>query len=269
MNICFYTAEHPSAASLLNMHYLIAQRPGHNYTFLEIKSQAQPKPSLTDRLKKMYGEWRFDDGRFDFGRDLTTLDKKLMKEIPGIDHKQFRTGYADAVNDEKSVQYLSEVKPDVIIQAGAGILKQNIFSLASKGTINLHHGLAPEIRGIESTFWCMYYGLRDKIGVTCHFIDATLDTGVIIKQQALNSTAQSFIDTQFANIMLGREVLVQGVDILDKGGYSIRSYGEVPSYYFGLPGSAPYVELKQRNFAGVKDISEKSFKMKEKRFLVL
>jgi len=267
MNICFYTADEPSVASLLNMSYLIQNRPGHNYTFLKIKSQPKAKPGLVDRLKKVYGEWRFDDGRFDFGRDLIALDKRLKKEIPLIDNKDFKTGYASAVNDELSEQFLKEIQPDIIIQAGAGILEQNIFNLAAKATINLHHGISPEIRGIESTFWCMYYGIKDKIGVTCHFIDATLDTGAIIKQQALNSKSTTFIDIQYENIMLGREILAQGVDMLDAGGYNTSSLGEVPSYYFGLPGSAPYIELKKNNFAVVKDISEKAFKMKEKRVL--
>ncbi len=269
MNICFYTTDHPSVSGLLNMHYLMQQRPAHNYSFLKIKSTPQPQPTITEKLKKLYAQLRFNDGRFDFGNDLIAIDKRLSKEIPRIDHTRFRTAYATAVNDEASVRFLTETKPDIIIQAGAGILKDNIFSLAAKATINLHHGMAPEIRGIESTFWCMYYGIKEKIGVTCHFIDATLDTGVIIKQQALNSLSRTFADIQFENIMLGREVLVQGVDILDKGGFTVRSLGEVPSYYFGLPGSAPYVALKKGNFEGVKDISEKAFKMKEKKVVVI
>lgn len=265
MNICFYTSEQPTVASLLNMHYLISQRPDNNYTFLKIKSRPKPSPGLVDRLKKIYGEWRFDDGRFDFGRDLALLDKKLKKQVHHIDHGQFRTGYASAVNDEQSEQFLDETRPDLIIQAGAGILKQNIFGRAT--TINIHHGIAPEIRGIESTFWCMYYGLKDKIGVTCHLIDETLDTGAIVAQQALAIEATSFTDIQYDNIMLGREVLLQGVDLLHKGGYRVRSVGEVPSYYFGWPPSTLYFGLKKGNFQPVRSISEKKFKMKEKRFL--
>ncbi len=267
MNICFYTVDQPSATSMLNMHHVITQRPEHNYSFLKVRTPMQPKPGLKDSLRKFYGEWRFNDGRFDFGRDLIALDKRLKKEIQQVDHEKFKTGYANAVNDVPSELFLAEVKPDIIIQAGAGILKQNIFSIATKATINLHHGIAPQIRGIESTFWCMYYGMREKIGVTCHFIDATLDTGVIIAQQALNSSAVPFVDVQFENIMLGREVLLKSIDILDKGGYRVVSKGEVASYYFGLPGSAPYSELKKNNFAPVKDIQGKTFKMKEKKYI--
>ncbi|MCD6012863.1 MAG: arnA [Flavipsychrobacter sp.] len=267
MNICFYTAEQPSATSLLNMHYLIEQRPQHNYTFLKIRSTPQVRSGFVERLKKIYGEWRFDDGRFDFGRDVIAIDKRLKKNTPRIDHTKFRTAFADTVNDTPSEQFLKEIKPDIIIQAGAGILKENIFSLAAKATINLHHGIAPEIRGIESTLWCMYYGIKDKIGVTCHFIDATLDTGIIIKQQALNSKSTTLADIQYENSMLGREVLLQGVDILDKGNYGVHSGGQVASYYFGLPGPTVYPELKKRNFQAVKEISGKPFKMKEKKYL--
>src|SRR5437868_1283971 len=130
MRICFYTAEQPSVSSMLNMHYLIKHRPDHHYSFLKIKSAPSSPAGLMERLKKIYAQVRFNDGRFDFGKDLITLDKRLQKEIPRINPLQFKTGFADAVNDEASEQFLADIKPDIIVQAGAGILKENIFNKA-------------------------------------------------------------------------------------------------------------------------------------------
>jgi len=113
----------------------------------------------------------------------------------------------------------------------------------------------------------MYYGLKDKIGVTCHFIDETLDTGAVVSQRLLNSGASSFINLQAENYLLGREVLLESVDILDKGVYNVRSLGEVRSYYFGLVNPFFYYALKKRNFEPQMNISEKAFKMKEKKQL--
>jgi folate-dependent phosphoribosylglycinamide formyltransferase PurN len=267
MNICFYTSEKPNATSELNISHLVHNRPQHNYSFLNIASMPVPRTGLLDRLKTVYGEWRFDDGRFDFGRDLKLLDKRLLEKTKALKRSEFRTGSADAVNDEKSVRFLNELKPDILIQAGAGILKQNTFALSTKATINLHHGIAPDIRGIESTFWCMVYGLRDKIGVTCHLIDETLDTGAIVLQKSLLTDSTTFADIQLENLLLGRDVLLESVDLLCNNQFAVKSTGEVSSYYFGLPNSFLYSDLKKNHFQPLKDISEKAFKMKQKNVL--
>ncbi len=267
MNICFYTSEKLNATSELNISHLVHSRPEHNYSFLYVAGKPEPRIGLVDRLKKVYGEWRFDDGRFDFGRDLKQLDRRLLENTKALKRTEFRSGYADAVNDEKSVQFLNELKPDILIQAGAGILKQNTFGLSTMATINLHHGIAPEIRGIESTFWCMVYGLRDKIGVTCHLIDETLDTGAIVLQKQLATSAVNFVDIQLANLLLGRDVLLESVDLLCSKQFTVSSTGEVPSWYFGLPNSFLYSDLKKNNFQPLKNISEKLFKMKQKNVL--
>ena len=268
MNICFYTTDKPSVANQLNINHLVQSRPDHNYSFLQIRSGHVTQKTLLDKLRRKYSELKYNDGRFDLERDLTDLKNRLAAHISPIDKKNFRQGYADAVNDELSVQFLKEVQPDIIIQSGAGIMKPNTFHLAKLGTINLHHGIMPEVRGIESTFWCLFYGIKDKIGVSCHFIDETIDTGAVIAQSYLKSKATSFIDIQTENYLMGRDVLVQSVDILSKGGYSIKSLGEVPSYYFGIANPFLYYALKKRNFAPVMKISEKSFKLKEKKCVV-
>jgi folate-dependent phosphoribosylglycinamide formyltransferase PurN len=267
MNICFYTSEKPNAASELNISHLIHSMPEHNYSFLCVAAKPEPRTGLLDRLKKVYGRWRFDDGRFDFGRDLKLLDKRLAERTLALKRNEFRQGYADSVNDLKSVQFLNELQPDILIQAGAGILKQNTFSLSTRATINLHHGIAPEIRGIESTFWCMVYGLRDKIGVTCHLIDETLDTGAVVLQKRLSTSASTFVDIQLENLLLGKEILADSVGLLCSKKFTARTAGEVPSYYFGLPNSFLFSELKKNDFQPIRNITEKPFKMKPKNVL--
>ena len=265
MNICIYTSDQPSAASLLNINHLLQNRPDHNYSFLTVV-KPHAKQGLEQKLKKIYSELRFDDGRFDLQRDSLAIDKKVEPLIPRINKKDFRNGFADEVNDEKSVQFLNEIKPDIIIQSDAGIIRENIFSRAKIATINVHHGISPDIRGMYSTFWCLFYGIKEKIGVTCHFIDDHLDTGTIVAQRALNSNARTFADIQFENYLLARDVLVEGIDKLAKGGYKIKTEADTRSYYFGFPNPFLYYALKKRNFEPLMKISEKTFKLKEKKY---
>ena len=211
MNVCFYTKSAPSITNLLNISYLIHQRPNHNYSFIQVDTPTA-KSSFIQRLREVYAHARFDDGRYDYPRDIVAFEKEISRHVQPLKIGSFESSMVEAVNDTDSEKFLDKVRPDIIIQAGAGILKQNIFSRAA-ATINLHHGIAPEIRGIDSTFWCMFYGIHEKIGVTCHFIDEHLDTGAVIAQSALSNTSGSFIDVQIGNYLMGRDVLLRSVDL--------------------------------------------------------
>ena len=72
---------------------------------------------------------------------------------------------------------MSEIEPDVIIQSGAGILERQIFTLARVATLNLHHGIAPLIKGMSSILWGQYERRPEWIGSTVHMIDEGIDTG--------------------------------------------------------------------------------------------
>ena len=267
MNICIYTSSVQSITNLINITHLINERPKHNYSFLVVK-QEEKIISLKDKLKRFYGELRSDDGRYDYQRDLIKLNEKLFHLGQPISKFNMETEFVAQVNDAKSEAFLIKNKPDIILQAGAGILRENIFSKAGIATINVHHGIAPEIRGIDSTFWCMFYGIKEKIGVSCHIIDEHLDTGAIIHQQILATKAQSFIEIQYENYLLGRDVLVKGIDRLDIGNLKIEKQGEVKSWYFGVVNPFLYYALKKRNFSPIMKISDKTHKMKERNIVI-
>ena len=266
MNICIYTSSVQSITNLINITHLINERPKHNYSFLVVNREEKAL-TLKDKLKRVYSELRSDDGRYDYQRDLLKLHEKLQHYGQPISKFNLETEYVSLVNDAKSDAFLLKNKPDIILQAGAGILRNNIFTKAGIATINVHHGIAPEIRGIDSTFWCMFYGIKEKIGVTCHIIDEHLDTGAIIQQEALVSKSQSLIDIQTENYLMGRDVLVKGIDRLEKGNLIIEKQGSVKSYYFGVVNPFLYYALKKRNFTPIMKITDKAFKMKERNII--
>ncbi len=84
------------------------------------------------------------------------------------------------INGPTSVKMMGELEPDVIIQSGAGILKPQIFTLARLATLNLHHGIAPLIRGMSSILWGQYERRPEWIGSTVHVIDEGIDTGAVL-----------------------------------------------------------------------------------------
>jgi len=104
-------------------------------------------------------------------RRLSALRRSCLK--PARNYIQF----VDTVNGPDAVTALEALQPDILVQAGAGLLKQQIFSIPRLGTLNMHHGIAPLIRGMNSIYWALWENRPDWIGATIHMIDEGIDTG--------------------------------------------------------------------------------------------
>jgi hypothetical protein len=85
--------------------------------------------------------------------------------------------WVSSVNGPQAVEVLRSLCPAIIVQAGAGILRPCVFQIPALGALNLHHGIAPQIRGMESIYWGLWERRPEWIGSTVHFIDEGLDTG--------------------------------------------------------------------------------------------
>jgi methionyl-tRNA formyltransferase len=77
---------------------------------------------------------------------------------------------------------LRELEPTLLVLGGTRILRRRIFELAEH-TLNAHPGLLPEVRGSASVAWAI--ATDQKVGCTCHFIDAGVDTGPIVARREL------------------------------------------------------------------------------------
>ena len=90
---------------------------------------------------------------------LSSRDQKVVEQMlralprPAVQLDNYPIHYVSTINGPDAEQTICNLEPDVIIQAGAGILRPQIFQLARLGTINLHHGIAPLIRGMDSIYW--------------------------------------------------------------------------------------------------------------------
>jgi len=259
MKIAIYTSSLCCSFNNYNISKLLNAFPNNEYLFLIVKNN---NPSLFNRFKQIIVEYR--DGKNYLKKDLKILDEKIDRITEKFDFRKFLCYKVDDVNDSQSEEILKKFKPDIILQAGAGILKRNIFSLSRISTINIHHGLAPEIRGINSTFWCLYYGLYNSIGVSCHIIDEGLDTGPIISQFKYPYQANdTFVDIQYTLCIEGGKLLLHSIELLSKEYPNMFSVEEVKSYYFSNVNYLDYNRLRTNNFLQIE--TPDHLKVKEKR----
>jgi hypothetical protein len=81
------------------------------------------------------------------------------------------------LNHDNARSVMAALQPDIIVRVSGGILKRATFGLARVAALNIHHGIAPRIRGMWSIPWGIVEGRRDWIGATVHEIDDGIDTG--------------------------------------------------------------------------------------------
>ena len=84
----------------------------------------------------------------------------------------------DSINSAESARLLQEHKIDLLVYAGAGILKKPLIEAAPLGVLNAHMGLLPAYRGMNVAEWATWN--RDPVGCSVHLIDSGIDTGDIL-----------------------------------------------------------------------------------------
>jgi peptidoglycan/xylan/chitin deacetylase (PgdA/CDA1 family) len=110
-----------------------------------------------------------------------------------------------------------EFRPWLGIALGAPILGESLFGIPEAGTINLHKSLLPDYRGMPPAFWELKDNAK-RAGVSVHWMQATLDTGDVIRQQAIDiEPFQTVSGLQASLDELGVAVLVDAVREIDAG----------------------------------------------------
>lgn len=64
------------------------------------------------------------------------------------------------------------------------LMPEACIRIPQKGVINLHYSLLPAFRGVYPVNWALIEGARET-GITYHLIDADIDCGTVIMQDAL------------------------------------------------------------------------------------
>ena len=90
------------------------------------------------------------------------------------------------VNSEAATQIIEKVQPDFGLVFGTGLIKPGVIKLFTDGLVNVHRGIAPRYRGLDSDLWAIYHNDYANIGVTIHRVDPELDTGGIVYQRAMS-----------------------------------------------------------------------------------
>lgn len=146
-------------------------------------------------------------------RRLSELPRPSRRLDPG------RIRYVESVNGENTQRALEALAPDVLVQIGAGLLSPRIFRVARRGTLNLHHGIAPLIRGMQSIYWAKWERKVEWLGATVHQIDEGIDTGAPLAYCRMTAAdLERPVPELFAELtQKGVKALVECLERLERG----------------------------------------------------
>lgn len=147
------------------------------------------------------------------GQEVSPTPVKRVAQDLGIDPIL----QPEDLTDDAFVEALEALEPDIIAVVAFKILPPSVFSTAQKGAFNLHGSLLPKYRGAAPINHAIMNG-ESETGVTTFFLEASVDTGDIIRQRKMsigpNETAGEVHDRMKE---LGGEVVVRTVRDIEAG----------------------------------------------------
>ncbi len=115
------------------------------------------------------------------------------------------------INSPETAQQVRQISPDMLLVHGSSLVKDNLINLA-KIPLNLHWGLSPYYRGVNSTMRALVNWDINNIGVTVHCLSKKIDGGEILGQSRANISAQDTIHTIPLQLTyLGTELMIKAI----------------------------------------------------------
>nr|WP_133907866.1 phosphoribosylglycinamide formyltransferase [Actinophytocola oryzae] len=125
--------------------------------------------------------------------------------------------------DRALTKAVSAYEPDLVVSAGfMKILGPEFLATFGGRVINTHPALLPAFPGAHAVADALSYGVR-VTGCTVHLVDAGVDTGPIVAQEAVSVVPGEDVDALHERIkVVERRLLVDVIALLTRQGYTVH-----------------------------------------------
>ena len=166
-----------------------------------IVCEQQPQPPAAARLRQLILERgpqaltdkllsRLTRPRAPVSRGRARSDRQLDAQAYAAQHAIPLLALPD-LTSSASLDRLKAEAIDLMIHAGAGILRAPLLAIPRLGVLNAHMGVLPRYRGMNVAEWAAWE--NGPLGATLHWIDPGIDTGRIIRIAPVERTAPASI----------------------------------------------------------------------------
>ncbi len=117
----------------------------------------------------------------------------------------------DDVNSPQVLQWLAELRPDLLICAAyPQIFGSRLLEMPRIGGVNFHPSLLPRCRGANPIYWAIASGEKET-GVTAHFMTERLDGGDIVAQAPIPIAEEDNYWSVYGKVLRDTPRLVKAV----------------------------------------------------------
>ncbi|WP_409183396.1 phosphoribosylglycinamide formyltransferase [Amycolatopsis sp. VS8301801F10] len=158
------------------------------------------------------------------GADRTGIEALARAERAGV--PSFTVRVADHPDrdawDRALAEAVAAYQPDLVVSAGfMKILGPEFLARFAGRVINTHPALLPSFPGMHAVADALAAGVR-VTGSTVHFVDAGVDTGPVIAQEAVPVETDDTEDVLHERIKaVERRLLVETIERLGRGGCTV------------------------------------------------
>ena len=125
--------------------------------------------------------------------------------------------------DKALTEAVTAHEPDLVVSAGfMKILGPTFLERFAGRVVNTHPALLPAFPGAHAVADAVAHGVK-VTGCTVHLVDAGVDTGPIVAQQAVTVAPDEDVDTLHERIkVVERRLLVDVVALMARKGYTVH-----------------------------------------------
>lgn len=144
-----------------------------------------------------------------------------------------KTFFVESINSDLTIQKLKELSPDVVVVNGTRIIAARVLECVNCKFINTHAGITPKYRGVHGMYWALVNNDKDNAGVTVHFVDNGIDTGLVISQAKAEASEEDNFTTYFyLQISEGVKLLKKAIsDLFNNNLKMMKGPNESHLYY--------------------------------------
>ena len=117
---------------------------------------------------------------------------KQKKNRPIIVSRKKTNSY---VFNQLILKEIDRTEPKVIFSYGCRKIDVNTFKNKKIKSFNIHGGLLPKYRGVNTNFWPHIYNDSNQIGITMHNLSDKIDSGNIFFQESVSIKKKDTINT--------------------------------------------------------------------------
>jgi methionyl-tRNA formyltransferase len=122
-------------------------------------------------------------------------------------------------NSADAREFLSALKPDLVLARCKFLLKPEVFNVPKHGTFVLHPGICPEYRNAHGCFWALAKRDLERVGMTLLKIDEGVDTGPVYLQSTceIDEVRESHTVIQYRVVLENLDAIGRTLRALGKG----------------------------------------------------